>query len=191
MRKTPRFSPQRLAKKHERFAALYKNLALPLTKFLVKHSGGDQEAAEEVFSQTIVAAWKGWHTFEHRSSYFTWLCRIGLNKIADYYKDQVNIRSKFVFPTLSAWANIEDKSLSLEEKTALDELRESVRECLELLPEEKRKLLYLRFWQEMTVKGMAEVLGISERATEGKLYRAKLALREVLQVRNPEIISSY
>lgn len=187
MPNTTRFSTKALAKKHEHFAALYKKFALPLSKFLIKKMGGDQQAAGEIFSQTIVAAWKGYHTFEHKSQFFTWLCRIGLNKIADYYKDQVNKRSKLVFPTLSSWANIEDKSLSLEEKIALEELKNSVRECLKLLPEEKRQLLYLRFWQEMTIKSIADLLGISERAAEGKLYRAKLAFRDVLQNRYPKL----
>ncbi len=179
MEKTPHFSPKNLAQRHESFAALYKNWALPLTKFLVKRMGGDQEAVEEVFSQTIVAAWKGFYTFEGKSQFFTWVCRIALNKMADYYRDQVNQRSTRVVPTLEMWANIKDPSLNPEEKAVLLELTQNVKECLKLLPKEKRQLLYLKFWQELTTAKIAKILGVSERAAEGKLYRAKLAFREV------------
>src|SRR3990167_8673681 len=55
----------------EPFQVIYKKLALPLTKFIVKRVGGDQDAVEEVFSRTLEAAWKGWNSFEHKSTYFT------------------------------------------------------------------------------------------------------------------------
>jgi RNA polymerase sigma-70 factor, ECF subfamily len=188
MDQTPR-QAKKLARKHQSFAALYKIFALPLMKFLVKKMGGNQQAAEEVFSRTIVAAWEGWHTFENKSSYFTWVCRIGLNKMADYYREQVHQRSVLVVPTLETLANIKDKGLLPEEKLALMELRASIRECLAILPPEKRRLIYLRFWQELTIKKIAGILGISERAAEGQLYRAKLTLKEVISTKRPELIN--
>lgn len=172
------------------FVQLYQKFALPLMKFLAKRTGGNQEVAKEVFSRTVLSAWKGFHTFENKSSYFTWLCRIALNKLADYYRDQIHERSKLITPTLKDLANIKDKNLTPEEKLVLDELRACVHECLDLLPEEKRKLLYLRFWQEKTVKNIAQALGISERAAEGKIYRAKFAFRQALINKHPELINS-
>lgn len=179
MSKTPRFLAKQLSKKHQNFSSLYKGVALPLMKFLVKRMGGNQQAAEEVFSQTIIAGWKGLHTFEHKSTYFTWLCRIALNKMADYYREQVNERSRFIVPTLETWANITDNNLLPDEKLALDELRTCVRSCLDLLPDGKRKLLYLRYWRGLSLKEIATVYCISERAAEGKLYRAKLAFKKI------------
>lgn len=179
MPKTPRFSPKRLAKKHQTFASAYQNLALPLMKFLVSRMGGNKLAAEEVFSQTVVAAWKGWNTFERRSSYFTWVCRIGLNKMADYYREEINRRSTFIVPTLESWANIKDNNLLPEEKLVLDELKTAVHNCLDLLPEDKRKLLYLRYWRGLSLKEIAVVYAASERSMEGKLYRARANFRAI------------
>lgn len=173
--------------RHQNFELIYKKFALPTMKFLVKRMGGDTTAAEEVFQRTVVAAWQGFNTFENKSTYFTWLCRIALNKMADYYREQVNYRSTFISPTLEQWANLKDRSLTPEEKLALNELRDSVHQCLDLLPEDKRNLLYLRYWKEMSLSGIAEMLGISERAAEGKLYRAKLALREVVEEKYPNL----
>lgn len=187
MRKIPHYSSKKLAKKHQNFAIVYKNLALPLMKFLMKRMGTDQEACEEVFSRTIIAAWRGLHTFEHKSTYFTWICRIALNKIADYYKEQVNYHSKFIVPTLETLANIEDKQLLPEEKLVLDELRECVRECLNLLPEEKRRLLYLRYWRRLSLKEIAKVYCVSERAAEGKLYRARTDFKQIFITKYPHI----
>lgn len=145
------------------------------------------DASEEVFSETIIAAWKGFHTFEYKSKLFTWLCRIALNKAADYYRTQINYRSRFIAPALDELANIRDKNLTPEEKVSLDDLRSCVKDCLDLLPTEKRNLLYLRYWKEMTIKGIAQAFDISERAAEGKVYRAKIAFREAIQTKYPNL----
>ena len=155
------------------FESVYKHLALPLTKFIIKHVGGDPNAVDEVLSATMIAAWRGWGTFKHKSSYFTWLCRISLNKIADYYHDQVNNKSKLVVPLIDAIASIDTKNLSPEEEMALNELRKSVNDCLNLLPPDKRKLLQFRYWYDLSYSEISNLLGISERAVEGKIYRAK------------------
>jgi len=146
---------------------------VPLTKFIIKRVSGDSQAKEEVLSSTMIAAWRGWNTFKHKSSYFTWLCRIALNKIADYYHDQVHEGSKIVVPLIDSITDIDFKSLSPDEELALKELRGSVNDCLNLLSPEKRRLLQFRFWYDLSYAEMAKILGISERAVEGQLYRAK------------------
>ncbi len=182
MDKTPRLF------RHESFEIVYRRLALPVMKFIVKRMGGDQQAAQEVFSRTVSAAWAGWHTFRHKSSYFTWICKIGLNKIADYYRDQVNDNSRWVLPVLENLAYADPDRLTPLEKLELAELRASLRECLNLLPDDKRQLLQFRFWRELSIKEIAKLTGSSERAIEGKIYRAKRMLKQILRDWHPEIL---
>ena len=188
MRKNPQLV--KLAQRHPAFEALYKAWALPLMKFLVSRMGGNRQAAEEVFAQTVFAAWKGWHSFKHKSTYFTWVCKIGLRKIADYYRDQINHRSHLVYPTLQRLSDYESSELSMDEKMAIRQLRAALGQCLNLLPDEKRQLLKLKYWQDLTNCTIAETLGISERAVEGKLYRSRLALREIIVSEHPELLES-
>lgn len=164
------------------FTKEFEKLALPLTKFIIKRMSGDSEATEEVLSTTVVAAWKGWNTFRHKSSYFTWLCRIALNKIADYYHDQVHESSRIVVPLIDAITQVDKKTLSPEEALALKELRASVNNCLNLMSPEKRKLLQFRYWSDLSYDQIGKMLGISERAVEGRLYRAKEEFAKVWSV---------
>lgn len=166
--------------KKARFENIYKSVSKPVIRFIAKRIGRDERAVDEVFSNTISAAWKGFNTFEHKSSFFTWICRIALNKIADYYRGQVHERSKFVAPILEDIANIEDCGLKPEESYMLQELRVSVRRCLDILPTEKRNLLYLRYWKDMTIKKIAKTLNVPERVVEGKIYRAKKLLKKII-----------
>lgn len=161
------------------FVVIYKEFALPLTKFVMKRMGASEEKAEEIVEETAVAAWKGWNTFEHKSSYFTWLCRIALNKISDYYRDQIHHKSTIVVPLIEALTYADNKSLSPEESLALKELKKSVNGCLDLLPPEKRQLLQYRYWYDLSYNEISKLLGISERAVEGRIYRAKEEFSEV------------
>jgi RNA polymerase sigma-70 factor (ECF subfamily) len=155
------------------FDSQYKKYSPILFKFIAKHLRKDQTAVEEVFEETIVAGWKGYKTFKHKSSYFTWLCRIALNKIADYYHDQIHLNSRIIVPLIDSLNNIDTKDLSPEEGLALKELRTSVNDCLNLLPYEKRQLLWFRYWKDYSYEQIGKILGISERAVEGRIYRAK------------------
>lgn len=161
------------------FNSLYHRYSPILFKFIAKHLRKDEMAVEEVFEETIVASWKSYKSFKHKSSYFTWLCRIALNKIADYYHDQVNNKSKFIVPLIDSLIYIDRDSLSPEEELSLKELRVSVNNCLNLLPFEKRRLLWFRYWKDYSYEQISKIMGISERAVEGRIYRAKEEFAEV------------
>lgn len=186
MPQTPRTSLR-----YRSFALLYRQFTLPLMKFLTKRMGGNQEAAEEVFSQTILSALKSWHTFENKSSFFTWICRIGLNKMADYYRGQIHERSILIAPALEDLASIGSKELTLDEKYALEELRMTIREALAKLSPEQRQLLHLRYWKDQTISAIAATLNMSERSVEGKIYRAKVSLKQVLKIHHPNLVSNF
>lgn len=161
------------------YEKLYKQFLSPLTRFVFKKIGSDPDAADVIVSETFEAAWKGYKTFKHKSSFFTWICRIALNKIADYYRDQINRRSHFVVPTLKQLSQIESKDIKVDEKLVLDEMRAKVNEILNLLPENKRKLLQYRYYKDLSYKEMSIVMKISPRAVEGKIYRAKKAFAKL------------
>src|SRR4030042_3533182 len=176
---------------HKSFVIAYRSIALPLMKFILKRLGGNKDEAEEVFAKTVGAAWEGWNTFERKSKFFTWVCRIALNKIADYYRQEIHRESVLIAPFLEGVAELKKDELVPEEKLILDELRISIRSCLALLPQEKRNLLYLRYWKDMSITQIANVLGVGERSVEGKIYRAKQTLKRILDVEYPEIYKAY
>ncbi len=160
------------------FELVFNSFTLPLTKFIAKRLGAEAEAVDEIFSATSISAWKGWNTFQNKSTYFTWLCRIALNKIADYYREQINTQSIFLSPALKNLAQIGSTEPNPEEKLALDEVCGSVRACINLLPYDSRKLLYMRYWHNLSLNDIAQILGITPRSAEGRLYRAKANLRK-------------
>lgn len=169
----------------EVISKLYKQLGRPILKFLLKRNGGDLQAAEQVLQDTFVAAYKSFHTFHHKSTYFTWLCRIAINKSADYYRQQVHERSHIVLPALDELTNIFSPEISPEEQLSLQELKSQVNKSLDLLPPEYRRLLHLKYYERLSTREICVKLNISPRSLEGKLYRAKKSLARIVLVHSP------
>ena len=153
---------------------LYHDLGRKVLMLVLKRNGGDLEVARQVVQDTFVAAYASFHTFHSKSTYFTWLCRIALNKLADYYRGQVN--KNFRLPL-----NLPAPDISPEEKLALDELRAKVNSCLNLLPPQYRRLLHLRYYQDLSSREISLKLHLSPRSLEGKLYRAKKLLAGIYE----------
>ncbi len=166
---------------------LYQKFSRPVLKFLLKRNGGDLEAAEQVLQDTFVAAFKSFHAFHHKSGYFTWLCKIALNKLSDYYRHQVHYRSKIIIPSINQINSLIDPALSVEEKYSLDELRYSVNKCLDLIPGEYRRLLHLKYYLKLSGREICLILKLSPRQLEGRLHRARHALAKVITSFHPEI----
>jgi len=172
------------AKTHALFDLLYRQLGRKILGLLLKRNGGDLAAAEAVVQDTFIAAYKSFHTFNNKSSYFTWLCRIALNKMADYYRDQANKKSKTIVPTLHGLSQILSPEISLEEQLMLEDLKTKVNNCLDLLPSEYRKLLQLKYYADLSNQQICLKLDLTERKLEGKLYRAKKALAKAYERSN-------
>ena len=158
---------------------LYHELGRKVLRVLLKRNGGDLEAAEAVLQDTFIAAHKSFHTFHRKSTYFTWLTKIALNKLADFYRHQVHYKSKIFVPSIEQFNSLVDPGLSSEEKLALDELRAKVNSCLNLLPAEYRRLLHLKYYQELSTREISLKLNLPPRSLEGKLYRAKKTLAKI------------
>ncbi|KKU64292.1 MAG: hypothetical protein UX87_C0007G0033 [Candidatus Amesbacteria bacterium GW2011_GWA1_47_16] len=168
-------------------ALLYRLLGRKVLRLLLKRSGGDLEAAETVLQDTFIAAYKSFHTFHSKSTYFTWICSIALNKLTDYYRQQVNEKSKFFVPAMEQFNQFLDPRLTPEEKLITDEFRAEVNNCLDLLPSEYRRLLHLKYYQELSVREICLRLNLSPRQLEGRLYRARRQLAAVIARRSPHL----
>ncbi|MFC1622212.1 RNA polymerase sigma factor [Patescibacteria group bacterium] len=166
--------------KGQTFVLLYRKFAKPLLKFLLKRYNLPLSEAEEIAQETWVAAYKSYHTFENRSKFFTWLCKIAMCRTADYYRKFVNRKSGLISPSLEKLNNLVSSELTPEEEFSLLEVKRNVKRGLRLLPENYKKVLILRYYYDCSYAEIAKELRISVRAVEGRLYRAKKELAVVL-----------
>jgi RNA polymerase sigma-70 factor (TIGR02943 family) len=147
------------------------------------------ELAEDLVQITFISALKDWQRFRRESSAKTWLISILRHKIIDHYRRK-KTDSLEDFPdggeavTQSAVASeemVQDTAsirLNPEEILEHQELRSTLRECLDLLPERFRQVFVMRDIENESTENICRELELSVSNFSVMMYRARLLLKD-------------
>lgn len=132
---------------------------------------GDSALAEDAVQETFLKAWRHWESFREESAEKTWLTRIAINTCKDIRR--------------TAWFRRARQSLSLDAAKKYgkpDPYRDdTVIQAIRRLSDRDREALLLRYYQQLSVRETAQVLGVSESSAASRINRAKGHLRELLK----------
>ena len=144
---------------------------------------GNSVLAEDLAQDTLVEAWKCLHRYNGRCQFFTWLCAILLNRYRNV------LRANRFRPASTPDARDPDefeKQTNLPDHAALPdqavELRERamlVRQCVQALPAKHQQVIYLRFYVDDSLEGIAAALGCSVGTVKSRLFHALDKLRKM------------
>ena len=73
------------------------------------------------------------------------------------------------------------KELQPEGRALLEEERNYMLRCLDQLPEKQKMILELQYYHGFNSKEIAEILDITKKNAQMRLYRAKMRLKEVYE----------
>jgi RNA polymerase sigma-70 factor (ECF subfamily) len=137
---------------------------------------GNATLAEELAQDTLVDAWKCLRRYNGRCEFFTWLCAILLNRFRKSIRDK-RVRSGSNIGELEVVQNLADHGCSPDEAAALGEQSVLVRQCIDLLPAKHQQVIYLRFYVDSSLEGIALALGCSVGTVKSRLFHALEKLR--------------
>ena len=144
---------------------------------------GDQELANDVFQDTfvkiIVKLQEGKYTDSGKFSF--WLTRIAHNVIMDRYRRQKsehiiepnkeNDLSQLRTDTLTA-GNRENEYVNTQ-------IMDDVRHLMDSLPATQRVVVYMRYYQDLSFKEIAEITGVSINTSLGRMRYALINMRRM------------
>lgn len=142
----------------------------------------DFNDAEEIFQETLISAYQSLPSFTGRSTFFVWLCGIAKHEISDFYRKK-KIKA-IVFSRLPFLENLVSEAFSPEEEMIERELKKKVRRVLRSLTEGYRQVLRLKYIDGRSVAQIAGQLGLTLKAVESRLTRARLVFRQVWLAEN-------
>ena len=150
---------------------------------------GDRGLAEDVLSEVFFEVWKKADHFQGRSSVSTWLLGIARHKALTAAASKS--RS---FEALDGVAAINVADPTADQDAAMLEYERSVilQRCLEALSPEHREIIDLVYYQEMTIKQIADLLAIPENTVKTRMFYARkrlAALVEAAGSERPEAVS--
>lgn len=143
----------------------------------------DQELANDIFQETFVKAITKLHQRKYTDSgkFSAWLMRIAHNVIMDWYRDQKNLN--IVEPTegndLSNIKSAELLDVNVENQFVNNQVMDDVRKMMNLLPAPQREVVYMRYYQELSFKEIAETTGVSINTSLGRMRYALINMRRM------------
>ena len=150
---------------------------------------GDRCLAEDVLSEVFVDVWKKAEHFQGRSAASTWLLGIARHKALT----AAATKSR-AFESLDGAAAINVVDPTADQDAAMLAYQRGVilRRCLEALSPEHREMIDLVYYQEMTIKQIADLLAIPENTVKTRMFYARkrlAALVEAAGADRPEAVS--
>lgn len=156
-----------LVERHSRrfYAAAYRIL---LTK----------EDAEDVVQEAFCKLWNGkakWQE-ERNAKFTTWFYRIVCNQAMDHRAQRIRHTGGDLDENLAS------AELSAEEQLLAARQTDNIAKALAELPERQRTAIVLFYKEELSQKEAADAMGITAKAVESLLGRAKQALKERMRI---------
>ncbi|MDN7242799.1 sigma-70 family RNA polymerase sigma factor [Planococcus sp. N028] len=130
----------------------------------------NEEEALEIFQQTVLQAIESVHQVKKPQYFSTWLARIGINKALAVLKKKKKLVVMEEIKERRAEADSVDIAQQLDVATALG-----------LLPDKYKTVLMLRFYQDFTVKQIANVMDCPEGTVKTALHRGLTMLKKDLK----------
>lgn len=138
-----------------------------------------REDAEEVVQEAFFMLWHNPHLWDasRGTKFTTWFYRVVVNKSLDVRRRKAAIAgAKNVEELKDVLAADDDLESSLLDA----ERRSLVKNALAMLPERQRAAIILCFYEQVPQIEATKILGVSLKALEGLLVRAKASLRQKL-----------
>ena len=143
----------------------------------------DHDVADDIFQETFVKAitklQQGQYTDSGKFQF--WLTRIAHNCIMDWYRDQ---QGNHIID-----ANKDNNLQNLKSASVMDICRETemvneqvlldIKKMVDVLPAPQREVVYMRYYQQLSFKEIAELTGVSINTSLGRMRYALINLRRM------------
>ena len=156
------------------------NLAYRLTS--------NPERAKDIAQDAFIKAYRSLDKYDPRYKFSSWLLKTVSNLCIDYHRSkQATTASLEVILSTGAESSIlRDEGVTasteeiIEEKLESADLRELIREGIELLPIDYKSVVVMRHLQNFSYKEIASILNLPMGTIKARIFRARKMLKNYL-----------
>ncbi|MCG8501222.1 MAG: RNA polymerase sigma factor [Firmicutes bacterium] len=147
---------------------------------LVYRFTGDYSETEDICQEIFITVYKKLPSFKADARVSTWLYKIASNKCIDWYRSK---KRKNFFTFFGGTGQIDDVKADTpapQEIYILNEEQKTLQNAVNKLDEKYRIVVVMFYYQHLSYRDIAEILELSVRTVETRLYRAKKILKSYL-----------
>ena len=158
----------------------YKDKLYSYIYYIVRNSEMTEDIFQETFMKAIITIRQG--RYNENGKFSAWLRRIAHNLIIDSFRQE---KSENLVscdePEVNILNNIGLAEGTIENAIVNRQILSDVRRLMEFLPDEQREVVYMRFYQDLSFKEIAEQTRVSINTSLGRMRYAILNLRRMAE----------
>jgi RNA polymerase sigma-70 factor (ECF subfamily) len=171
-----------IAGRQAAFAEIMRRYRQPVFR-LARACTGEPDEALDLVQETFVAAHQALSRYDAQRSMKAWLSTIAINKCRDWGRKRTVRRFlSFTLPIDGQAEAVVDEEPAADAAASDRQELDRVTRAIATLPMNLKEVLVLRTIEGLSQAETAEVLGVSQKAIETRLYRARARLIEKLNV---------
>jgi RNA polymerase sigma-70 factor (ECF subfamily) len=137
--------------------------------------------AQDAVQDALIKAFRKLDQLQDGRRFSGWLLRITVNRCHDVLRSRTDKLSLAEFATsVPLRPRLREPALTPSSRASLVERTTRLRAAIGRLAEDQRIVVMLRYGEDMTYDQIAEYLDVPSSTVQGRLRRAKQALREML-----------
>jgi RNA polymerase sigma-70 factor (ECF subfamily) len=146
--------------------------------FVVRNRDLADDIFQDTFVKAIVTLQKGSYT--STGKFGAWLTRIAHNLIIDYFRQDKNENT--VSNDAQEYDLLNDASLAesnVEDTMINEQTLRDVRRLVDALPDNQREVVFMRYYQDLSFKEIADITGVSINTALGRMRYALINIRKM------------
>ncbi|MCC5917809.1 MAG: sigma-70 family RNA polymerase sigma factor [Cryomorphaceae bacterium] len=146
----------------------------------------DHALAEDLFQDTFVKVINTIkrNKYNEEGKFIQWTMRVAHNLVIDHFRREKKHRKVQNSGDFNIITNLKDDALNAENQLIKDQIESDAAGLLEYLPNEQKKVLVMRIYEDMSFKDIADQTGVSINTALGRMRYALINLRKIISEHN-------
>ncbi|TXH68929.1 MAG: sigma-70 family RNA polymerase sigma factor [Thiothrix sp.] len=159
------------------FSRLYLKYQPRLVSYCARLLKDDVAQAADIVDDALFDVWRSADKFEGKSKASTWIYSIARNKLISWLRKT----SEVTLDDDALMLAMEDSAPNPEEIRIEEDMKDQLLRMMNHLTDEHRDVLKLTYFEDKSVKEVADILKISENTVKTRMFYARKRLGQMLE----------
>lgn len=163
----------------------HKNRVFAFIMSKIKNKDLSEDIFQDTYVKVVNSLQKG--KYNEEGKFLPWVMRIAHNLVIDHFRKQKKMHMVRSNNDFDIFEIIKDDSINVDDRLVRDQIFNDLRVLIDLLPNDQKEVLKMRYFEEMSFKKIAEHFDISINTALGRMRYALINLRVLSKKRHVDL----
>ncbi|MFO8053686.1 MAG: sigma-70 family RNA polymerase sigma factor [Bacteroidales bacterium] len=146
----------------------------------------DKSLAEDIFQDTYIKVVKKLQSgsYKEEGKFIQWVMRIAHNLVIDHFRKSCRVTMTRGTDNYDIFETLDMLEGSVEDKMIINQTHKELRDLIQHLPKEQKRVLIMRHYGNLSFKEIAEKTQVSINTALGRMRYALINLRKLIKEKN-------